>query len=765
MARFLVLFMVVLLSYGPALAQEKDQKVQISILPQLGESAVAHKGRDIPLIIQQNIEEGWHTYWQNPGDSGDFMRIDWTLPEGVIAHDLKWPVPTRIPYGPLVNFGYEKQANILGGVSIPVDFSEDILRIEANVKWLVCEKICIPESQKVSLVLPLNEAENSAGATTNAETDFLRQIRTAIPQAADWPASFTVASDDAPVHITVSVPQDIAGQVNADVHENAGIEFFPIDYGLTLHTAPTEIVLDPQQGMLKLTLANGDLAAADFETLDFVLKLGERSYRLTAKLEKAARPPEQTVTDIEKPQDVQQPQDTSETPQQAHVQDGFESMLSGALISMFGQEQGQFVLYLILAFLGGVILNLMPCVFPVLSMKALSIVKLSDSPRFLIWMNGVFYMLGILVSFAAIGYGLIALRSFGASIGWGFQLQNPAIVIAISWLLFAVALNLSGAYEITLGRAEGAGADLANKPGIVGAFFTGILATLVATPCTAPFMGTAFGAAIALPNEQALAIFLSLGFGLSFPYLLLCFIPALTRALPSPGAWMLTFKQFLAFPIYATVIWLIWVALRQIGDMALAYTLGGMLGLSFAFWMLAHARGKGRAGILLVIVSVLMIGAIFTSLACIGGCKQGNRSSFGLGGEGGETVSQQTRKELPYTEFTPQALQEALTQTKAPILVNMTASWCITCLVNERTSLNTQEIKYWMHDHNVTYIKGDWTNQDEAITQYLDQFGRNGVPLYVFYGAPVRGEEGEERPDPVVLPQILTKERIKNLIP
>ncbi len=384
------------------------------------------------------------------------------------------------------------------------------------------------------------------------------------------------------------------------------------------------------------------------------------------------------------------------------------------------------------AFIGGLILNLMPCVFPVLSIKALSLVKMGSKEQSLARLHGIAYTIGVVLSFLIIGGMLVILKEAGTSVGWGFQLQNPVVVAILAYLLFIVGLNLVGLFEFG-SKFSNVGNKLTQNQGIVGSFFTGTLATIVATPCTAPFMAGALGFAALNPSIIGMSVFAALGFGLAFPYLALSFIPALRVFLPKPGAWMKTFKEFLAFPMFASAIWLVWVMNQLSGSFSVLLVLLGMLAIAFSVW-LSHHKGRGFAKFLArVLMLLVLIVPIFSLSYMKASVVMKSNYSFG-------------------EEFSPEKLSERLTTDK-PVFVEMTAAWCITCKLNHAVAINIESTKKAFADHDVQYLIGDWTNFNDMIRKYIESFGRNGVPLYVYYAPP--GKDGK-RPAPILLPQVLT---------
>ena len=399
---------------------------------------------------------------------------------------------------------------------------------------------------------------------------------------------------------------------------------------------------------------------------------------------------------------------------------------------------------LLFAFLGGLILNLMPCVFPVLSMKAMSLVKHANEPSVVIKRHGLVYTFGVLASFILLGVCLLVLQATGQQIGWGFQLQSPLFVSVIVIVLFVLGLSLSGFVEIGA-SLMGVGSGLAQQSGYKGSFFTGVLAVIVATPCTAPFMGPAVGFALTQSPLVTLLVLSALGFGLALPYLLLCYFPLLSTRLPKPGAWMRTLQQFLAFPMYATAAWLIWVLGLQTGINYVFAVLISCILVALAIWLWQnsssasrHWRIIGRIIVLFVLIAiaVMLLNVPKATLTT----QLNNSDSSGVN----------------YQTFSMQGLNE-LREQGSPVFVNMTAAWCITCLANEKVALSTAQLKQYFADNKIVYLKGDWTNQDASITQYLESFGRSSVPLYVYYPA---GSANE----PSVLPQILTAASVIDFI-
>jgi thiol:disulfide interchange protein DsbD len=658
--------------------EEPDQYVFLRLL---ADQTKVEGGDTIRLGLEQIIHPGWHTYWLNPGDSGTPIDIDWNVPAGTVITEPEWPSPQKIDYGPLTNYGYEKLVTLLQNLTLPDTIDDLPFMVKATINLLVCHDICIPETHDVSIVLNGN---------TPAEPEAITAAEATLPEQTDWQAKYYTENGNFIIDVTPS------GSFPFSTTEN--IIIAPEEWGAVDNTADASFDVNGNSLTIRQKLGARDLEEIDNLPLVIIAqdKTGETSsYRVVA----TPAPPVLAITS------------------------GGEGVSMTVLQAIF------------FALLGGMILNLMPCVFPVLSMKAMSLVQLQEKEEKKARSYGLSYAAGILISFAIIGGGMLALKAGGAQIGWGFQLQNPAVIVFLTYLVFLIGLNLSGFFNIGA-KVSGYGQSLTQKSGHGGAFFTGVLATLVATPCTAPFMGAAMGFALTQSAFVSMLVFLSLGFGLALPYLILCYVPALRNKLPKPGNWMETFRQFLAFPMFVTAAWLVWVLSQQVAALSVFCVLVGLVAVSFVIWLLGHRPVKTGFKVLWVIA--LLVGAGFIV------------SSFIMPEE--QHIAEKTESaEHDWQSFTPEKLAAVL-KSDEPVFVNMTASWCITCKVNEKVALSGQKARDLFTTHNVQYLKGDWTNQDSDITAYLNSFNRNGVPLYVYYGP----RDGGKRPEPVVLPQILT---------
>jgi thiol:disulfide interchange protein DsbD len=666
-------------------------RVAVELISELG---ALEPGRQHWIGIRQRIAPGWHTYWVNPGDSGEAMAVEWTLPAGFAAGDLVWPYPERIPVGSAMSFGYTGEVVVLAPLSVPAGLAPGReVSLRASARWLVCADICIPEEGAVALTLPV--ASGAAPADPRGAA-AIASARRAVPVPSPWRASFAVTGDT--VELALGAPTRVAERV-------AEARFFPARWGAIEHAAAQEV--GARDSGLVLRMARGPLPEAAESPLEGVLVLTERldAGPATHALALRAAPRGR-----------------------------------GAAAGGAGPPRPSLLQALGLALAGGLILNLMPCVLPVLSVKALGLAQHAAASRAAAAAHGLAYTAGVLISFALLAGALLALRAGGAQIGWGFQLQSPLFVTALAYVFFALGLSLSGVVAIGT-RVSGVGHRLAARSGHAGSFFTGALATVAATPCTAPFMGVAVGYALAAPPGPALLVFEALGLGLALPYLALALVPAWRRHLPRPGAWMERLRRFLALPLYATAAWLLWVLGRQVGPEGALAALGGLALVAIAAGLRRAARSApprwrfaasgAAAASLLGAVALAWAPAATPSGA--GGAAPG--ADAGIAWE-------------PFTESRLARLRAEGT----PVFVNATAAWCITCLVNERVALRSPAVAAAFADRRIAYLKADWTNRDPRIAAMLESFGRSGVPLYVFY--PSTGAE------PTVLPQVLTESTV-----
>jgi thiol:disulfide interchange protein/DsbC/DsbD-like thiol-disulfide interchange protein len=665
----------------------------------VSESGTVSPGQSFWVALDLDIREGWHTYWRNPGDSGQATKLEWHLPPGFTAGDIVWTTPHRFEVPPLVNYGYAKQAVHLVQINAPSDLaSSSPLVLSAKASWLVCSDVCIPEDADLQLKLPVS---TQAGTVDRTDAALFTTARSELPSA--QPAATTARLEKGELVLT------LGKEWGSTLPQITSLAFFPYDEGGIEYAAPQTLRRSKDAVELAMKIGyqppTGGLVRG-------VLLATEQSggSAVTVPIEIAAR---------------------------------FEATSTAAAgtHAVAAQTATSIPLLLLFALLGGLILNLMPCVFPVLSIKAIGLVEQAKKHPAAVRSKGLAFAAGVIGSMLCLAGALLALRAGGEQIGWGFQLQSPLFVTLLVYLLLAVGLNLSGVFEVGGGLA-GVGDGLTRGDSYRASFFTGVLTTLVATPCTAPFMAFAVGAALTQPPFIALSIFATLGFGLALPYLLLSFAPWTRRVLPKPGAWMDTLKQVFAFPIYASAAWLLWVLAQETSSIGLGAALAGAILIALSAWSYQKSKSSAAVGR----VAGLITACVSTLLALL------LPIHFADTAMASSAVGQS--KELPAGahEWQPYDAGEVarLNAQGRPLLVNFTASWCLTCLVNERNAFADSAVQEVFRSKKVALMKGDWTNRDPAITKALAEFGRAGVPLYLVYNSKPGSTE------PLVLPQLLT---------
>lgn len=674
-------------AYAAPTSADTDH-LRIGLVSERGSSAAGDRAM-LGLYLQHDTN--WHTYWLNPGDSGLVTKLRWDLPEGITADQPNWPHPHRFEIADIVNFGYADTLMIPVALQIGSDVAPGEYPISVKASWLICEVECIPGRAELGLVLNVGEA----GALVTQWQAAFDEARAAAPVDVAWGARFDIQDRQVVVEIDGGSAWRSAGQV----------ELYPEIPKVLTNALPRRKDVD------------GDTWRYVYEVSDFYS-------------EAPAELPIVLVSEGATPAAMRVMAQPAELIAAAQI-GGKSAALAKDSTAASVDSDGEINLWgaLLLALAGGFVLNLMPCVFPVLSLKALTLKQDPHLKR-----HGVLYTAGVVLSFVALAAVLLALRGAGQALGWGFQLQSPGLIAALALLFFAMGLSLSGV--ISFGeRLMGLGQNLAQGESDRAAFMTGVLAAVVASPCTAPFMGSALGYALTQSAPLALLVFAALGLGLALPFLAISFIPGLASFMPKPGAWMESFKQFLAFPLYATVVWLLWVYGIQTGINAMAILAMCLVGVAMALWALERAKSshwRGMWGLrALAVASLLASGlAVYWAPA--------------------EQANAATPANAHYEAWSPERLDE-LTALGTPVFVNMTAAWCITCLANEKATLSTDAVRAAMNEAGVVYLKGDWTSQDSKITHYLESFGRSGVPLYVLY------REGAE---PEVLPQLLTPDLV-----
>jgi thiol:disulfide interchange protein DsbD len=638
--------------------------------------------------VRLTPEPGWHVYWENPGDSGLPTEIRWSLPEGLRAGEIHWPYPHPESLGELTNYGYSEATLHLVPLHTPPQL-QGPQRLQAEVKWLVCSDVCIPGGATLGL--------DAATATQREPDPALRSLfaeaRAQLPQP--WPGGalrYAIADD------TLSL--EMEGPWTADMQ----LAFFPRQNDLVAHAAPQRIAIEGERARLSQRLSDYFVEAQDPVTGVLVVSGAAgaaQAYALSASA--------------------------------GEVLPVAEGATGGAADPLPAPAPG-LPLVLAFAFLGGLILNLMPCVFPVLSLKAMSVLRSQDQGAAHRRHHALLYTAGVVASCGLIAAALLGLRAGGEAVGWGFQLQSPVFVGLMAYVMFALGLSLSGVIHFG-SSLMGVGQSLTQSQGASGSFFTGVLAVVVASPCTAPFMGTALGYALTQPPLVSLSVFVALGLGLASPFLLIGFVPGAARWLPRPGAWMETFKQLMAFPLYLTAVWLIWVAGRQAGPSAMAVLLIGLVIIAFAVWLLAKPGRWGR-----VAAAAAALGALLLLAQPV------------LGPQA--AVPSGAPAEADYEAYSD-ARFDALRAEGRTVFVDFTADWCLSCKVNERVALKSDRVQQAFAEHDVAFLVGDWTRADPAITAVLERYGRSGVPLYLV------SRQGAE---PTVLPQLLTPEIVISAI-
>ena len=663
-------------------------------------------GQTLEVALRLNIIEHWHTYWRNPGDSGLATKLKWNLPSGFTAGAIEWPHPKKLPLGPLMNFGYEGEVLHLVTIQAPNALKAgEQITLSAKADWLVCADVCIPEDGQVSITLPVVAAGMNNLADARWAGAFTAAHAALPARLSGWNTRAQISADGLQIDLmppageTVAITDLAFYPIRNDVIANAGKQVL---------ARLAEGAGSVERAGYRLTVPLADPLVADLKILDGVLVSSNNWGNAHAgKAVEIATPVSYAVNANSS---------TGAVFKQKIAQGALPAM---SLLAALGA-----------ALLGGLVLNLMPCVFPVLGIKVMGFVENAHGDARMLRRQGLAFFVGVVVSFVVLAALMLALRAAGQSIGWGFQLQEPGFIVLLAIIFFIMALNLSGVFEIgtSLQSAAGQAEMNAQKNPLAGAFASGVLATLVATPCMAPGLGASVGFTLSQSAPIALLVFLTIAFGLALPVLLLSFVPAWLKFLPKPGAWMETFKQFMAFPLYATVVWLAWVLGAQTGNDGVTKLLAALTAIAFAGW--AYGRWQVTKPMRAITLAVIGLAA-----------------GIALAWPSGDTQNlAQAKLEDGWISFSPAKIAELRAQGK-PVFVDFTATWCITCQVNKRVALNQAEVIKRFQQLSVVRMKADWTVKDPVITAALAEFGRNGVPLYVFY--PSRGE-------PIILPELLT---------
>jgi thiol:disulfide interchange protein/DsbC/DsbD-like thiol-disulfide interchange protein len=657
------------------------------------EREAAQAGKPTAVGLRLRMAPHWHTYWKNPGDSGLPTKIQWELPAGWKAGEIQWPYPRPLPVGPLMNYGYEDEVLLVSDITPAASAAPGKYPIKARAEWLVCKDVCIPEKGEVDLVVAVGAAEGPPDSRSAAQFE---RARAQLPfEPSGW--KFESALQGKSLVVRMVPP--------------------------TGTTPPPKVAFFPERELL-IEPAAPQKVTRDGNAVRIEMKLAEPVLKDVGNVKGVAVSESGWGGNLRKAMSVDAPQVASLPAAAAPV--------AGASDAGGGGIGGSLAVALAFAFVGGILLNLMPCVFPVLGIKVMGFVEHAHGEARAMRRQGVVFAIGVLASFLALAGIMLALRAGGTQLGWGFQLQSPAVVMLLAALFFVLALNLSGVFEWGA-FAQSMTSNLSAKGRYADAFLAGILASVVATPCTAPFMGAAVGYTLTQSAGYALAVFAMLGVGMALPVLLLAHFPAALRKLPRPGAWMETFKQVLAFPLYATVAWLTWVLGAQSGNDAVLALLAGLVLIAMAGWMYGrfeHFHGPWRAAVALILAAA--------GLAVAWPAPHGAPASAASTARPGE---------IAWQEWSPEKVAELTAQGKA-VFVDFTAAWCVTCQVNKRVALNNAAVVASFGKHDVVALRADWTRHDPRITATLSALGRNAIPVYALY---IPGEA-----QPRLLPEVLT---------
>ena len=670
----LSLFLILLLTTSSSLWSDSFFQASDSSVEVTSESEAMMKGDELLLGLNFKLTPGWHTYWKNPGDAGEGASVTWQLPKGFQASEILWPGPEAIPVEPLMTFGYEDEITLLTKIKA-LDAAVFPAIVKAKVSWYTCKDICVPQEANLELTIQNGEKVNTffANELSNVFLNLPKELSSK--------------------HRVEALDDNYFLQMELDGNTPvSSAYFFPEEYGLSSYSK--EQILEINKNSLSLQISQSEVNLK-LQNFAGVLLLNNQDSR--------------TFFNVNLNLNNNQKQES---------------------LSI-----SELVLTIIFAFIGGLILNAMPCVFPILSIKILNFVEQSEGSKEKMIQHGLSFSAGVLVTFLSIAGLLLLLKSGGESIGWGYQLQSPLMVTILIYLFVAIGITFMS--NLVLGGQLAQLGNINQGYGdITSSFLTGVLAVIVASPCTAPFMGSAVGIALLQPGFITIAIFVSLGLGFAAPYLLLSFYPSLLKVLPKPGAWMETLKQFMAFPMWGSALWLTWVLSGQVQTDSVLMVLLGALFIALGLWILEKNQSSDGFAKWMSLSSVtILLGA-----------------ALWLAPTDYENIEQDTLSDL--NSYSPELLDSLLAENK-PVFLNFTADWCITCKVNEAIVLNQVSIKNALESKGIVYLKADWTRKDETIANKLAEYGRTGVPLYLLYSS-----EGI----PVILPELLTEDMLLSYI-
>ncbi len=667
-------------------------QVRAELVAHAPEGVVPGKPAQLGLLIEHKPH--WHTYWKNPGDSGLPTTVAFALPGGFVAGEIRWPTPSRLPIGPLMNFGYEGTVLLPVTLQVPAGFSGQSITVKLRADWLVCKDVCIPEGGDFTLHVPAK-----AGTAGHASA-FAAAAEASPRQAAG--ATAKAELKEGALHVSVTgLPAAWQGRK---------LEFFPETASVLNNAAPVQgqwqagtwraaLVLDPQRSVGPATLPAVLTAEGQRAGIEVAVKVTST----WPPLAQAATAPLPSL--------------------------GNATVTSGAAAGPASPPAAAIGLgpALLLALAGGMLLNLMPCVFPVLSIKLVGFTRHAQDRRALL-AGGLAYTAGVVLSFVALAATMLALRAGGEQIGWGFQLQSPAVVATLAVLFTLIGLNLAGVFEFGSVLPSSIASLQARHP-LADSALTGVLAVAVASPCTAPFMAASLGLALTLPLHEALAIFAALGLGMALPYLAASAWPRLARALPRPGPWMATFKALMAFPMFATVVWLTWVLGQQTGIDGAAGLLGLLVAVAFAVWALGSpGMGPGARRAMSAVAVALLVAALAWALPS---WRQDAIAATAAGGPPATGPAAAAGQEL-WQPWSAERVAQAQAEGRS-VFVDFTAAWCVTCQFNKRSTLGQPEVLAAFERKRVLLLRADWTRRDSTIAAELARLQRSGVPVYALY--------------------------------
>ena len=688
---FFLTLLIWLLAQASAFAQRYvDNEYTYSEI--ITEKTAITPGETMWFALRQEVREGWHVFWKNPGEAGLTLKVEWATPEGFAVGDILYPTPEYIPVGPLASYAHEGAPVFLFPVTVPskLAIGEEII-IDIKASWQACEEICVPEEGRFTFSMPVTETSEIDAS----RTALFDGARAALPTTYEGEA--TINARGGKYVLQLAPPADFS---EADA-------FFFVETEALVEPAAAQ-TFSIADGILSIALEPGYVDDYAENTVRGVLTYHDdqgvrRGLAIEASLpEPLTRPVVQT------------------------------EIVTGPAINL--------PVLLILAFFGGVILNVMPCVFPIVFIKATTFIKSAREAPQTVRKHGLLYTGGVLATFLAIGGVLLLLRASGEQLGWGFHLQSPAVVALSAYILFLVGLNLAGLFHVGESLA-GSGEALTKKSGGAGAFFTGALAVVVAAPCIGPLLSAPMGAALLLPPMAGLAIFAVMGLGLAAPYLALSLAPQLGRYLPKPGRWMLLMKQALSFPVFGASVYFVWVLAQQTSGAGLAFILAGGVFLAFAAWLFELSKTDVRRAFILRLIASFAVIFALAPLTRLQAEKPG----------AGDVSSYGAMSAVAYSEV---AL-DRFRQEGRPVFIDFTAAWCVTCQFNKLTIFSSSDMAALFDANDAVFMVADWTVRDPEITAALESFGASGVPLYVYYP-----KEGPAK----VLPLPLTAASVRNAV-